>query len=468
MTPPAPPKGQTLSTQRPRPNILFIMDDQHRFDYLHCAGAGFIRTPNLDALAARGVRFTRCTTNCPVCAPARIGLATGLQPLRLGSVDNASYLPRSAVTYYQRLRDHGYRVGCVGKLDLAKPDHYNGRHGDRPCVYGWGFTHPEECEGKMHAGSSPTPLGPYTYMLEERGLLADFHADYQARSAAGWVKGASHDSVLPADAFEDVYVGRRAAEWIERVPDDFPWHFFVSFVGPHDPFDPPSEYADRYRDAEMPAPIVDSMAGKPASVAARVRGLEAGEIAFTRRQYCALIELIDEQVGQILDALEARGMAENTHVVLASDHGEMLGDHGLYGKSVAYEPALRVPLIVAGPGIEGGRTSDALVELIDVNPTICQLAGLPPQENIDAMSLGPVLRGETDGHRTEAVSAIRGFRCIRTEGHKLIDNYGGPNELYDLAADPAELHNIAADEPQLARDLRRRMEERFMEGKWRR
>ena len=99
-----------------RPNVLVIMADQHRADYLGSAGAGFLRTPNLDRLAARGVRFGQCYTNCPVCAPARIGLATGLQPARLGSLDNASYLPRSAPTFYQRFRDHGYRVGCVGKL----------------------------------------------------------------------------------------------------------------------------------------------------------------------------------------------------------------------------------------------------------------------------------------------------------------------------------------------------------------
>ena len=170
-----------------RPNILFIMDDQHRYDYLGSAGASFLSTPNLDRLAERGVRFTQCTTNCPVCAPARIGLATGLQPSRLGSLDNASFLPHTVPTYYQRLRDHGYRVGCVGKLDLAKPDSYNGRFGDRPCVYGWGFTHPEECEGKMHAGSSCTPIGPYTHFLRQRELLQRFHEDYRSRSAGGWI-----------------------------------------------------------------------------------------------------------------------------------------------------------------------------------------------------------------------------------------------------------------------------------------
>jgi choline-sulfatase len=164
-----------------RPNILFIIDDQHRHDYLGCAGADFIRTPNIDRIAERGIRFTQCTTNCPVCAPSRIGLASGLHPSRLGCVDNSGILPLSTPTYYQRLRDNSYRVACVGKLDLAKSDPYNGRYGDRPIAYSWGFTHPEECEGKMHAGSSPTPIGPYTHFLEERGLLTAFYEDYERR-----------------------------------------------------------------------------------------------------------------------------------------------------------------------------------------------------------------------------------------------------------------------------------------------
>jgi choline-sulfatase len=447
-----------------RPNVLFIMDDQHRYDYLGCAGADFLNTPNLDRLAERGVRFTQCTTNSPVCAPARIGLASGLQPTRLGALDNRAFLPFSTRTYYHRLRDAGYRVGCIGKLDLAKPDHYNGRYGDRPCVYGWGFTHPEECEGKMHAGNSPTPNGPYNFYLQEHGLFEKFHQDYKKRSAKGWNVGASWDSVLPTEHFEDAYIGRRAAEWIRTIPDDFPWHYFVSFVGPHDPFDPPTEYADLYRDVEMPPPIVESGEGKPDWVRSRMKDATPEQVAVTRRQYCGAIQLIDDQVGMMLDALDERGMLENTYVIFSSDHGEMLGDHGLYTKSVAYEASLRVPLIAAGPGVERGRVSDALVELIDVNPTICELAGLPPQENIDARSVGPVLRGEADGHREDAVSAITNFRTIRTDRYKLIDNYNAPNELYDLQEDPQELHNIAADRSEIVRDLRGRLHRRFLEG----
>ena len=449
-----------------RPNVLLIMADQFRADHFGAAGANFLRTPNLDRLAARGVLFRGCFTNSPVCAPARIALASGLQPVRLGATDNRAFLPVRTPTYYQRLRDHAWRVGCVGKLDLAKPDGYNGRHGDRPCVYGWGFTHPCEAEGKMHAGNSAEPHGPYTFWLQERGLLARFHEDYRRRAAGGWNIGVCEDSVLPAEAFEDYWIGQRAAEWIETIPDDFPWHYFVSFVGPHDPFDPPTEYAEHTRDAAVPGAIPADGDGKPQWVRRRRRELDPDEVAVSRRQYGAAIAVIDEAVGKMLDALERRGQLETTFVLFTSDHGEMLGDHGLYAKSVMYEPALRVPLLAAGPGIEGGRTSDALVELIDVNPTICELAGLPPQENIDARSFAPVLRGEADAHRGEIVSQLTNCRCVRTERHKLIVNLNDAAELYDLAEDPDELHNVADEQPKTAAELRRRLGARLLEDKW--
>ena len=452
-----------MNRKTDRPNILFIMSDQHRHDYLQAVGGAptALNTPNLRRLAAQGTRFENCTTNAPVCAPSRIALASGLQPARLGAVDNGSFLPATVPTYYQQLRDHGYRVGCIGKLDLAKPDGYNGRYGDRPRTYRWGFTHPEECEGKMHAGSSPTPIGPYTHYLEEKGMLKAFHEDYRKRSRGGWIKNGSYDSVLSTEDFADTYIGKRATEFIETIPDDFPWHLFVSFVGPHDPFDPPTEYGDKYRNAEMPPAIVDNMDGKPEWVKRRTVDISPEEITVTRQQYCAATELIDDQIGKMLDALERRGMLNNTYIIYSSDHGEMLGDHGLYTKSVAYEASLRVPLIIAGPGIMRPRISDALIELIDLNPTICKLAGVPALPNIDARSFAPVLWRGIAKHRTETVSALRNFRCIRTETHKLIENYNDITELYDLENDPAELYNIAEAEPEIVRTLKGRLGRRF-------
>jgi choline-sulfatase len=320
----------------------------------------------------------------------------------------------------------------------------------------------------MHAGSSPTPIGPYTWYLEEKGLLQRFYEDYRTRSQAGWHAGPDHDSVLPAEDFEDIYIGRRAARWIETIPDDFPWFYFVSFVGPHDPFDPPTEYAGRYRDADVPPAIQSELGDKPLWVQRRQSNADPETVAVTRRQYCASIEAIDDGIGWILAALEARGMLDNTYIVFTSDHGEMLGDHGIYTKHCAYEASMHVPLFVAGPGIEGGRASDALVELIDTNPTVCELAGLPPQERIDARSFVPVLTGADDVHREDVVCAERNYRCIRTHQWKCIENYNDRPELYDMQSDPQELHNVADEHRDLVRAFRARLHARFTEGECRR
>ena len=453
-----------MSRKTDKPNVLFIMSDQHRYDYLETDenAPEALNTPNMRRLAEMGVNFPNCTVNAPVCAPSRIGLASGIQPSRLGSLSNGSFYPTSIPTYYQQLRDHGYRVGCVGKLDLAKPDGYNGRYGDRPRTYNWGFTHPEECEGKMHAGGSATPIGPYTHYLQEKGLLEKFHQDYRnRRSSGGWIKNGSYDSVLPTEDFEDSYIGRRSTEFIENIPNDFPWHLFVSFVGPHDPFDPPTEYGDKYRNADMPSAIVDDMEGKPDWIKKRTVNISPEEVKVTRQQYCAATELIDYQIGNMLRALEERGMLDNTYIIYSSDHGEMLGDHGLYTKSTAYEASLRVPLIVVGPGIEGNRVSPELVELIDINPTICDLVGVPVLKNIDGQSIGPVVRGETETHRSETVSRLGNFTCIRTQTYKLIESSDGFVELYNLVEDPDELHNIADSKKKLVEELRSLMNSRY-------
>ena len=153
-----------------------------------------------------------------------------------------------------------------------------------------------------------------------------------------------------------------------------------------------------------PPAIAADMEGKPEWVKRRVVDMSPEEITLTRQQYCAATELIDDQIGEMLRALEHRGMLDNTYIIYSSDHGEMLGDHGLYTKSVAYEASLRVPLVVAGPGIAGNQISERLVELIDLNPTICDFAGVPVLPRIDAKSIAPILRGETETHRTETVS----------------------------------------------------------------
>jgi choline-sulfatase len=327
---------------------------------------------------------------------------------------------------------------------------------------------PVECEGKMSA-CLDEPHGPYTHWLDEQGLYETFRNDYLARQEKGWIKDVSHDSVLPAEAHEDMFVGRKAVEWLEQIPGDgFPWHLLVSFVGPHDPFDPPAEYAERYRDAAVPPAITDSFEGKPAWQKTRDMKMSDDQIAHTRRQYCASITAIDEAIGKILAALEATGQADNTYIVFTSDHGEMLGDHGMYTKCAAYESSIRLPLLVAGPGIAPGRRSDALIELIDLNPTVCELARLAPQENLDAKSFAGILRGQAESHRTEIVSEIRNWRCIRTDRYKLVENHNDLIELYDLAEDPNELNNLAPANPEHVRELTGRMHQRYLANRWQR
>ncbi len=454
-----------------KPNLLFIMDDQHRFDFLGVEQPR-VATPHLDALAADGTRFSHCCVNAPVCAPSRISLATGLHPWRLGCLDNNCYLPRQIPTYYQRLRNQGYQVASAGKLDLAKPSPYNGRYGRRACNFQWGFTDPLEIEGKMHAGQATQPVGPYGFHLAEQGLLERFQRDYTHRRQAGWIQGVSHDSVLPEEAHSDSWIGQSALSWLESAPIEDPWHLLVSFVGPHDPFDPPTSWAERFRDSAMPAAIQNGGEGKPFWVQRRQMEMTAAEIEHTRRQYTANIALIDHWVGHLREMLAIRGMADNTYIVFASDHGEMLGDHQLFTKSVAYEGALRVPLILAGPSIPAGGESSTLVELADVNPTLCELAGVPytdsELESLDARSFIPSVMDTAQTHRPNTLAQLRNFSAIRTETHKLIDNYNDRTELYDLEQDPGECHNIAEDHPQLISDLVNQMRSRRLEGTWHR
>lgn len=438
------------------PNILMVMSDQHRADWLGCAGAGWVRTPNIDALAKRGVRFSRAVCNSPLCAPSRSALASGLRCSSVRVLANSDLYPLEIPTYYQLLRAAGYRVGCVGKTDLHKRDHWEGANGDRPIMYHLGFTDPTETEGKQSAARyAPGAVCPYTRHLVERGLAQTFHDDYRSR---GYLPG--RDSVLPLDAYHDDFVGRKACEFLEKVDMETPWHYFVSFVGPHAPWDAPSEYSRKYDPAHMPAAdaIVDPMEGKPKRMSDahdRHSGLLTREtLAEAMRQYAGMITLIDDYVGRFVDILEERGQLDNTVIVYTSDHGEMMGDHGLFGKSVYYEAALRVPLVFAGPGIRAGGDCDALVHLNDSTPALLELAGLRIPPEMQSSSLVPLLQGGQRELHDCQVSELRGSRMIFDGRFKYVEHDGDVDELYDLRADPKEVRNIAMSEDRTARRMR--------------
>lgn len=451
-----------------RPNILLIMTDQHRADWLGCAGNAGVDTPHIDSLASRGVRFARASCNSPVCAPSRAAVASGLYPHRTGVLHNKHNYPLDCPTYYQALRRAGYRVGVVGKTDLHKADHYYGATGDLPLLYHFGFTHPHETEGKGNAGKAgdgPSDsgteeaagfriAGPYQHYLRERGLLRPF---LQERTRSDERRTWHAESTgIPPEHVHDSYIGGKACEFIERVPADAPWHLFVSFVGPHNPWDAPAAYADLFAERSYPDSAESDGEGKPAWVRKRMakqsRGLTSEQLLRTKRHYAGAIRLIDEWVGQLLERLDRRGFTDNTIVVFCSDHGEMMGDHGLFLKTVMYEGALRVPLIVADPRRpRAGHVSDALVELVDLHPTILDWAQAGgDQAALDGRSLAPLLDGDSDEHKDYQISELLNCRMIADRRYKYIESYNDEPELYDLRHDPGERRNLCGERPDVA------------------
>lgn len=428
--------------EKKRPNILFICTDQQRADYVGCWGSDHVRTPNLNALAARGMKFSHCFTNSPLCGPARSALASGIRPHKLGILNNDGYLPVNTPNLYQRLRDSGYWTGLIGKLDLEKGGHdqaHPGRDSRMPIMSAYGFCDHLHASSEMEAIENP--IQPFHYDLQDKGLYEAFRDDRAKRNE----DRVDYDSPLSGEDHIEGYIGQLACRWIDEAPERYPWFLQVSFDGPHDPIDPPTEYADNYRDADMPPAIAPDLNGKSPWAQSRFVTADEEHILTSQRQYAAECEHIDDQIGRIVATLERKGILDETLIVFSSDHGEMLGDFGLYEKYVPYESSVRIPLVIAGPGVSAGGSSSELVELIDLNSTMADAAGLPPQPYVDTKSLWPVLKGDSQAHRECAVIALDQYRCLRTADYKYVENIGSGSELYDLKSDPQEQNNLMAD-----------------------
>ena len=460
-----------------RPNILLITTDQHRKDALGCYDNPVIRTPNIDRLAACGVRFTRAFAACPVCAPNRASIATGRYPSIHGLWTNGVALGKSELTVMQVLRRSGYATYGAGKMHFG-PQWAWPQGGGPICDPDPALAinpQPDDSEFPWYGferlvATEDERIGPYGDYLAKHGY--DVWADPHSFS---YPQHATVRSVYPQEHHQTTWVADRSIEFLEQHPAERPFFMWTSFVQPHHPFIAPAPYDTMYDPDEMPlAPwdesVVEAWPESYRIKYAKTRGdheaigmcnLSDADWRRIKAYYYGMVSLIDKQVGCMVEALERLGTLDNTVIVFTSDHGEMLGDHGLYTKSLPYEASIRVPLIVTGPGINSRHTSDALVELIDVNPTICSLAGLPPQDGIDACSFDDILLNDVQTHREEAVSAIRNFRLIRTQDYKLIQHENDVTELYDLRNDPDELHSVSKHHPEVVRDLQNRLGPRF-------
>lgn len=454
-------------SQDQRPNILWICTDQQRYDTVGALGNRYVSTPVVDQLVESGVAFTHAYCQSPICTPSRVGFLTGYYPstVHLNGNGNGEFPPGAPPLVTKTLADAGYDCGLIGKLHLASAFEHIEPRIDDGYRY-WQYSHaPRDDWATGH---------DYADWVRSRGaILGELTKD-----PAG----------VPAELHQTTWCAEKTIEFM-RQPRSGPWLASVNIYDPHPPFNPPASYRALFDPSEMPQPLFrpsdlaqqqalsridfQSQVGEPHDLDIKSpvlplspdKEIQPGAVEAARdaqtliAAYYAMIKLIDDQVGRILDALEETGQADNTVVIYTSDHGEMLGDHGLIQKGCRfYEGLVRVPLIWRGPGRLGaGLRSDALVELIDIAPTLLELAELPIPPRMLGRSLLPILSGATAPHRHRDFVRCEYYDALaqpdgsfatmyRDERYKLVVYHGHQlGELYDLAEDPGEFNNLWDD-----------------------
>ena len=446
-----------------KPNILWICTDQHRFDTLGCYGNEFVDTPNLDKLAEQSVLFETAFSQSPVCTPSRSSFLTGRYPRTTRCRQNGQSIPEDEVFVTKLLHDNGYVCGLSGKLHTS-------------------VCHPSACHGTerriddgydqffwSHDPNTKWPTNDYHQWLRNKGLTRDVQPFEDSKFV----------QVLPSEEHsQTTYCFERAMTFIRRcAEEDMPWAFSLNCFDPHHAFDPPREDLERYRDRLNDIPLPNYVDGelddKPVWQKIDHGGSYGGngQFAYDKMNdtdhrwltaaYWAMVDVIDRQIGRLFDMLDELGQRDNTYIIFTSDHGEMLGDHGIYLKGpFFYECAVRIPLLISGPGLRNdGSRSNALVELVDLAPTILEWAGLDRHPAMQGQTLQPLLTGKTDldHHRDDVYSeyynSMPGHKdpqahatMVRTDRHKLVAAHGtGGGELYDLEADPNETRNLWND-----------------------
>ena len=418
-------------------NVLFLMPDEHSREVLGCYGNPVVRTPNLDALAARGTLFENAYCNSPICIPSRAAVATGQYPHATGYWDNAEPYDGKVRSWGHSLSERGHEVVSVGKLHF--------RHEDDDAGFSRQIIpmHVVDGKGDLHGLLRRPPRNrPGTRRLaQEIGPGESTYTQY------------------------DRQITEETCRWLrerEGKPADKPWVLFVSLVCPHFPLLAPKEFFDLYPVADVPWPKLRDPADQPGHpVLQAFRRYQNYEDYFTSDEqvrtavasYYALVSFVDHQVGTILRTLADAGLEDTTRVIYTSDHGDNLGSRGYWGKSLLFEESCGVPMIVSGPGVEQGKRVGTPVSLVDVYPTIVQATG----EKLDATETA-VLPGRsllelaaTDEPEREvfaeyhAVGAVTGCFMLRYGKWKYTYYVGHPPQLFDLEADPLESRDLAGD-----------------------
>jgi len=418
--------------------VLLIMVDQLAAQWLPAYGHAMVRAPNLEALAAQSVVFEAAYCPSPLCAPSRAAMLCGRHSSAIDVFDNAAELRASVPTFAHHLRAAGYRTCLSGKMHFVGPDQLHG------------------FERRLTTDVYPSSLD---WTPDWKRAVSDrlpWYHSIESVTAPGRTLASMQTDYDDEVAFHAV----RHVHDLAREGGGRPFLLVVSFTNPHDPWEVPPRYWDLYdADAiDLPAvPLIPFEQADPHS--RRLRQMSAidevelsdEQIRRARHGYYAAISYVDERIGSVLSALRDTGLDEGTVIVFTADHGEFLGERGLWYKMSFLEPSARVPLFLRGPGLAGGHRVTAPVSLVDLVPTVVELAGLPGGGvEMDGQSLAGLAAGEASSrpgpviceYHAEGVTAPAAM--IREGRHKLIVCPSDPDQLYDLGSDPLELANVAA------------------------
>ena len=418
-------------------NRLVLQSDNHTRGALGCYGHPLVQTPHLDRLAARGTRFANAYSVSALCCPSRAAIATGRYPHQTGYWDNVLAYDGQVPSWMHRLRDGGDTVVAIGKLHYRSADDDNGFSEEVVPMHLTGG------RGQVSAllrwcGREPPMSAQRDVYLNETGVGTSEYQDY------------------------DREITSRAIAWLgDRARRDAqPWTLIVSYTSPHPPLRVPQRLLDLYpldrmplprqfRDGERPMhPVVEALRQSKNYVdmwdERDLRRIGAG--------YFALVTFLDEQIGEVLAAAAAAGALDDTTVIYTSDHGELLGAHGLFGKSCLYEEAVGVPLLIAGPDVPAGRVIRQITSHVDLFPTLLEAAGIAPcaaDFDLPGASLWPGIEGQESVRAAfaeyHATGSKAGSFMLRDGAHKLIYHVGQSPQLFDVGSDPYELQDLAGD-----------------------
>lgn len=441
----------------PRPNIIFIITDQQRYDTINALGYDYMDTPNLDRLVKEGIVYSQCHVTAASCAPARASLFKGYYPHTTGILKNADTWRRS---WIELLNDSGYHCTNIGKMHTW------------PFETELGFDERFVVENKDRYLEGRYYFDEWDKALRFRGLIKQQRELYRKREDYRDRLGA-FEWELPEDTHPDMFVGDMATWWINSYPRTEPLFLQIGFPGPHPPYDPIPRYAEPYLKKELPLLEVTQEEldnQPPAFKELRQHNQDIDhdsvvlELNPTREQrhlqrayYLANVTMIDEKVGEIMETLEQNGYLDNSIIIFTSDHGDCLTDHGHSQKWTMYDAITRIPLIVWAPKrFKGGRAIDELCQQMDLGPTILELAGVEVPHTLEAVSMRESLEGDdwkgrdyvfAEQVKDGILTGCEFMTMVRNRQWKLVHFLDEPHgQLFNLTDDPDEVNNLWGDE----------------------